>query len=435
MPRLEKIVQRHRTLPLSHLSRMNRRQFLQSSFAASLATALPTHAELGRRPRILLRNGWQSINIGDVGHQLGILELLEAHGIDAEVRLWPSNVENGAKELLQKTFPKLVIHKGGEKINQSFEECDFLLHGSGSGFVAQGDTTRWRKETGKPYGIIGISTAGLGKGAVETLNGASFVYFRDSVSLGVAKAAGCTCPIMEFGPDTAFGIVKLRDDASADAFMKEHGLEAGKFMCCIPRYRWTPHWTVKKGREFDAKKDARNQEKKEHDHAQLRESIIRITRETELKVLICCEDMTQVTLGKEMVYDPLPDDVKAKVVWRDRFWLTDEALSTFTKSAGLFGNEMHSPIMCIANGIPAVVCRWDEQTKKGFMWRDIGLDEWLFDMDNEKQVANIVPTVVAMAKDPASAKEKAAKAQAYVLQRQEAQMGALKSALKKAVPA
>ena len=88
------------------------------------------------------------------------------------------------------------------------------------------------------------------------------------------------------------------------------------------------------------------------------------------------------------------------------------------RSAGLFGSEMHSPIMCIGNGIPAIVCRFAEQTSKGFMWRDIGLGDWLFDLDQEADVARIVPAVLALAKDPAAAKAKAAKAREFVQQRQ-----------------
>ncbi len=187
---------------------------------------------------------------------------------------------------------------------------------------------------------------------------------------------------MEFGPDTAFGVVTLRNDEAATAFLREHSLEEGKFLCCIPRYRWTPFWTIHKERAADPVKLARNHEMKEHDHAPLRDAIIAVTRETGMKVLVTCEDQTQIQLGKEMLVDPLPADVKKKVVWRDRYWLTDEALSTYVRSAGLFGNEMHSPIMCISSGIPAVVCRFDEQTNKGFMWHDIGLNDWLFTLDN-----------------------------------------------------
>jgi hypothetical protein len=121
--------------------------------------------------------------------------------------------------------------------------------------------------------------------------------------------------------------------------------------------------------------------------------------------------------------------VKKKVVWRDRYWLTDEALSTYVRSAGLFGNEMHSPIMCISSGIPAVVCRFDEQTNKGFMWRDIGLNDWLFTLDNPEEVAPIAPTVLAIAKDPAAAKAKALKAREVVHQRHARMMAVLTKSL------
>ena len=77
--------------------------------------------------------------------------------------------------------------------------------------------------------------------------------------------------------------------------------------------------------------------------------------------------MTQVEVGKEWIYDWLPAVVRKCVVWRDKFWLTDEALSVYVRSAGLFGLEMHSPIMAIGNGIPAIVGRFAEQTSKGFM--------------------------------------------------------------------
>jgi len=65
---------------------------------------------------------------------------------------------------------------------------------------------------------------------------------------------------------------------------------------------------------------------------------------------------------------------------------------------------MHSPIMCISSGIPRSFAI-HEQTHKGFMWRDIGLNEWLF--------TSTAPTKsparangAAIAKDPATARAK-----------------------------
>ena len=133
-------------------------------------------------------------------------------------------------------------------------------------------------------------------------------------------------------------------------------------------------------------------------------------------------------VGKELLYDPLPADVKPRAVWRPNYWLTGEALSTYVRSAGLFGNEMHSPIMCVGNGIPAIVCRWAEQTTKGFMWRDIGLGDWLFDFDKEEDRAKLVPAVLAMAKDPAAAKARADKAREFVEKRQRETMAVVRTA-------
>ncbi len=403
---------------------MNRRAFLEASFISALATALP--AQNGRAPRLLLRSSWQTVNIGDIGHTPGVLALLEKHLPHVEVRLWPSKVNNGVEEMLRKRFPKVQLVLKPEEVRKTLQECDFLLHGSGPSLVAEKDVIKWASVTNKPYGVYGITYGGSSpkdatdggvSKTIATLSAAKFAYFRDSVSLETAKKHGCTCPIMEFSPDGAFA-VDLADDAKALAFMKEHQLEEGKFVCCIPRLRSTPYWLIpEKKTAVDKKKQERNDAMKEQDCLPLREAIIRIVRETDLKVLLCPEDQTQMAVGKEMLLDKLPEDVKPRVVWRSNFWLTDEALSTYRRSAGLFGHEMHSPIMCIGNGIPAIVCRWAEQTSKGFMWRDIGLGNWLFDFDNEEDRKRLPEVALAMAKDPEGSKANAAKGREFVQKR------------------
>ena len=117
------------------------------------------------------------------------------------------------------------------------------------------------------------------------------------------------------------------------------------------------------------------------------------------------------------------------MVWREKFWLTDEALSTYVRSAGLFGSEMHSPIMAVGNGVPAIVCRFKEQTSKGFMWRDIGLGDWLFDLDQPADHERIVPAVLDMATNREAALARVAKAKAFVEKRQRETMAELQSRL------
>lgn len=409
--------------------------------AASL-TGLFAAADGSKPKRILLRSSWQTVNIGDIAHTPGVLHILEQHLPEAEIWLWPSKLDNGVDELLMNRFPKLVIVEGAEKLKEAFDTCEFLLHGSGPSLVAERDVIRWAGETGKPYGIYGITLPPKSSASttatpaerlaktVEVLSAARFVYFRDSLSLAFAKELGCASPVMEFGPDGAFA-TDLTDEEKAENFLADLGLERGKFLCCIPRLRYTPYWVIpEKKAAFDEVKHARNEAMKEHDHAQLRQAILDIVAETDLKVLVCPEDRTQMAVGKELLYDPMPEEIRgSRVVWRPDYWLTGEAISVYTRSAGLFGNEMHSPIMCIGHGIPAIVCRWAEQTTKGRMWADIGLGDWLFDLDDEAQVAKVAPTVLAMAKDPVGSKAKAATARAFVEKRQRETMAQLRKEL------
>jgi polysaccharide pyruvyl transferase WcaK-like protein len=389
---------------------MDRRQFLQ---VGALAAMRPRMKRRVRAPRIVLRSGWQTVNIGDVGHTPGVLRLLETYLPDAEVRLWPSDIGDGAEALLRRRFPKVGIVKSEAGIKQAMAECDFLLHGSGASLVAAQSVEQWRRETGKPYGIYGITVGDLKEKTVELLSGARFVFFRDSVSLSHAKQSGVEAPVVGFAPDGAFA-VDVRDDATAESFLKSNGLEPGEFLCCIGRLRFTPYWLIKANRPFVEQSHVRNAEMKEHDHIPLREAITAVVRETDRKVLICPEDASQMAVGKEMILDKLPEDVRARVVWRQTFWKLDEAISTYARSAGLFGNEMHSPIMCIGQGVPAVVCRFSEQTSKGLMWRDLGLGDWLFNLDDPADLPRIPRTVLSIAADPAAARARAAQARARV---------------------
>ena len=387
-------------------------------------TSMPfTNKDLPRH--ILLRSGWQVENIGDIAHTPAMLALIEKYIPNTKVTFWPfyDYLPDNEVAMLNKRFPALQIVQGkldvegkasNPELGAAIASADLLLHNSGPATIAWADLANFKKMTGKPFGIFGVSYGLYGTPETATLSDAAFVYFRDSVSLQKAKEAGVAAAVTGLSPDAAFAIDVL-DDTKAAKFLKENGLADKKFLCCIPKHRSTPVWLhTHKNRPFDAAKNARNEAMKEHDHQPMREAIIQIARTTELKILICHEDETQMPIGKEWILDKLPQDVKPKVVWLNRPWLTDEAVSIYKRSAGLFSNEMHSPIMCIAHGIPAIVCRWEEQSSKGIMWKDIGLSDWLFDFDNEEEIKGFVPAVMEMAKNPKLANTKAAAAKKLV---------------------
>lgn len=383
--------------------------------------------------KILLRSSWQTINIGDIAHTPGICTLIEKYIPEANVVLWAGDVRDGVKEMLLKRFPNLEIIENNDpsSLAKAFMECDFFLHGSGPWLVMADDVNRWIKETGKPFGVYGITLPEerVTPFVVDILNKSSFVFFRDTPSLEVARKKGVKAKVMGFAPDAAFA-VDLRNDSAALEFMKENNLEEGKYVCVIPKYRKTPNWLIKKKKaHYDRKIDELNQSMKEHDIKPYRDAIIKIVESSDMKVLICPEDVTQVALGKEMLYDPLPEDIKKNVVWRDRFWLTDEALSVYVRSAGLFGLEQHSPIMCIANGVPAFVGRFKEQTSKGYMWHDIGLGDWMFDSDVESDMKRLIPCVMQMIQNNEECRKKASLAKDFVETKQKETMGVLRCCL------
>ncbi|HEX8912988.1 MAG TPA: polysaccharide pyruvyl transferase family protein [Humisphaera sp.] len=426
--------------------RTSRRSFLAALSAAVAAATVATAARplLGadvpkKKPHILLKSGWQTVNIGDIGHTPGMLQLLADLLPQADVTLWPNSIKgDGVPEFYKRHFPSLRIAEGAD-VKRAFAECDFLLHGSGPSLVAAKSVVQWRKETSKPWGVLGITlqAAQLKDAEVrEAFDAARFAYFRDSISLKVAQDAGLKCPVMEYAPDAAFS-VKTKDDARATALLKQHGLEDGKFLCVIPRLRNSPYWVMKKHEPKDAPtaaedkaKHAENERLKEHDHAMVRDALVAFLRKNVgMKVFLVPEDASHVWVGKEMFLDKLPDDVKPRVAWKDGYWLTDEAVAVYSRAFGLLSMDMHSPIMAIGNGVPAIVCRFKQQTSKGQMWADIGLKEWLFDLDVEQDGTRITEAVLAMAADPAAARAKAAKALAYVHERQRAAVGVLGKSL------
>jgi polysaccharide pyruvyl transferase WcaK-like protein len=420
---------------------LTRRNFGKSLLALSATPyARYVHSQTAARPHILLRSSWQVVNIGDIAHTPGVLALIERHIPEAEVRLWASgDLSDEVIEMEHRRFPQLRIVKGtiqpdGRASNPELQETidwsDFLLHGSGPSLVAAKDVAAYEAHTHKPFGVYGITHGSFLSGDDRELLGkAEFVYFRDSVSLEFARSEGISAPILGFAPDGAFAC-DLRDEIRAEKFLAANGLEDHQFLCCLSRLRYTPYWTIPgKNRKFDADRHARNESMKEQDHLPIRDAIVEIARQTQLKVLLCPEDMTQMSVGKELLYDRLPSDVKSRVVWRENFWLTDEALSVYVRSAGLFGSEMHSPIMAVGNGVPAIVCRFEEQTSKGFMWRDIGLGDWLFDLDNPQDRSHVSETVLSLAQNPEQALTKTAGAQKYVRQCQTETMGQLRKSL------
>jgi polysaccharide pyruvyl transferase WcaK-like protein len=382
---------------------------------------------------ILLRSSWQSVNIGDIGHTPGLLEILKRNVSDAKITLWPCHMDCNVESILKAAFPRLLIVRGQigpggrpdtPELQRVFEEADFFLHGSGPSVVMAPDLAVWHLLTGKPYGIYGVTIEDINDELKEILSGADFIFCRDTHSLRNIRQAGISCPCMDFGPDATFAFTLL-NEKKAEKFLAEHDLKDKEFICAIPRLRYSPYYKIHQTvpTPEDLRREAVSDRFKDRDMSKLREALIAFVRKTSLKVLTCPEMIYEMALAKEELIDPMPDDVKPYVVWREQYWNPDEAASVYVRSLALVSMELHSPIMAVAQGIPSIYLRVPTDTIKGQMWRDIGLPEWILEME-ESASEDIYNTLISIQQNYPVACKKVVDSMTYV-QKLQAQTSAV----------
>jgi len=376
---------------------MKRSEFIKHSGVLSAGFFLApfiANATLKSKPTILIVSGWQDVNIGDIGHTPGLLHIIETFIPKATVILWKRSNSEEVKNLLNNNFPKVKIIYGSVNKNkdvdnpeviEAFKKADVMIHGSGPSLVGADNLASWMKHTTKPFGVFGTTLEKPGKYHQEILQKASFIYTRETKSIEDLKKVNIVGNHIQFAPDATF-FIHIHNDEKAGNFLKLNGLEDKKFICAIPRLRYTPYHKFNPNNNgWNAERiklvEETNEKYKETDHAKLREAMIAWVRETGNKVLVCPEMTYQVDIMDELLINPLPNDVKPFIVKRG-YWLPDEAASIYAKCHTVLSFECHSPIIAAANGTPCFYLRQPEDTIKGQMYYDLGFDKWTFEIDN-----------------------------------------------------
>ena len=419
---------------------LDRRTFLSMPLAANAPAATK------KQPVLMLRSGWQSVNIGDIAHTPGVLTLIEKHIPEAQVILWPGEIERGAEPMLQRRFPRLKIVRGNvaadgkpdsPELTAAFQAADFLLHGSGPSVVAAAQFRAWRAVTGKPYGFFGVTitanseaaSAAIDAPLKSLIDGSRFLFTRETASLTNLNKAGMTGPQFRFVPDGTFSF-DITDNAGAGAFMREQKLKT-PFIAVIPRLRYTPYHKFRKttnSPEEITRREAMNEKHGEADHAKLRQVITAWVRQTGGQAVLCPEMTYELDIIDPLLYDPLPADVKPRVVRRKNYWLPDEAASLYRQAAAVISFECHSPIIAAAQGTPCLYVHQPEDGIKGQMWSDVGLGDWYFQVETVSG-DELAKTVLGIRADRDTARRKVARAVAQAQQLQAEGMRAVRSAL------
>ncbi|MDO8951676.1 MAG: polysaccharide pyruvyl transferase family protein [Draconibacterium sp.] len=386
-------------------NQISRRNWLKQAGTLTAGTVLfniVTACAKKTNPTILLVSGWQDVNIGDIAHTPGLLHVLETFMPESKIILWKRSSGEEVKKLLNKNFPKVNILYGGvnaekdaenPEILKAFEEADLMIHGSGPLLVGADNLACWMKHTTKPFGVFGTTLQNPNEYHTGILKNSSFIFTRETISIEHLRKVGIEGSHVQFAPDATF-FLNIRNDEKGFQFLNEIGLEDRKFICAIPRLRYTPYhqfnpnrngWSDEKIKQVEET----NLKWKETDHAKLREAMIAWVRETGNKVLVCPEMTYQVGIMDELLINPLPEDVKPFVLKRG-YWLPDEAASIYSKAHTVLSFECHSPIIAAANGTPMFYLRQPEDTIKGQMYYDLGFDNWTFEIEqtDEKQITD-----------------------------------------------
>ncbi|WP_164851406.1 polysaccharide pyruvyl transferase family protein [Larkinella soli] len=412
------------------------------------------HSPSAAKPTILLRSSWNDHNIGDQGHTPGTLRLLQRYVPEAEILLWHQDPRPETEKVITKNFPNVTIVRGafsdgakpfGGELKDAFDRANLYIVNSGMVFNYGLFGYDWPSsmvsltpfyyclDRGLPFGLYGQSFDKFAHPAMpvyrDVLSRAAFIYTREDESRKFLNENRFTPGVLEFGPDGCFGI-DVRDEERGLAYLKKTGLEDGKFLAIVIRTNTKHVYDTGKGSLLNpAQATPEQQEQDRVRMGYVRDLITTWVRETGLKVLLAPEVSKEVAQNKEKVYDQLPADVQSKVVWRDTYWNCDEAMSVYARAHSMFGIEPHSLIMGLALGVPVVHARSLLHGRKGWMFRDIGLPEWLFDIDKASS-AEITKAVMDIHQDYPAAKAKVKKAMQFVADRQKATMQVVRNTVK-----
>lgn len=303
--------------------------------------------------------------------------------------------ESMANDILDRYSMELVeeLRRKNPAAVAAFDNAGFVYYNSGTtfNFGRLGVKNVWAytlplamslivaRRLGIPYGIGSQSFDAL-EWPMDLLYkklfaDAKFVYCRDTDSLNYLSQRGLLNKFSGYRPDTTF-FFNVFDESWADEFMGHNNLQTDKFMSVLLRI------SDAKPMFNDPTGGAVSEERKLEQMRKMKILVEEWIKRTGCKVLICHETSHTLEVARKYLYDILSEDAKANCVYMDSFWNSEQAFSVFKRSRIVASMEMHSIIMAINVGTPVIHNPYDECGRKKYMVKDIGLEDYLIDIDS-----------------------------------------------------
>lgn len=408
--------------------------------------------------RILVHSGWNRYNFGDVAHTPGLLSLLQRHIPEAEICLWMASYPEWLSGYIGARFPDVRCISGrlggshgatDASVEQAFDEADLFIYNSGPVFnygheLMPGGPVRtegWRgfdwnatmapaaklyyaRSKGVPFGLFGQSFIHIAPPAdvvlPDILSQAAFVTTRETDSLRYLRSLGVQAPDMDFVPDAAWAF-DLQDDEVVVPWLRRLGLQDDQFLALTTRYP-----PIGVDEQFD----------KEKQLAFFRVLISDWVAETSLPVVLIPEMARSIKLNRELIYDPLPAELQQHVIiddslWtpEEAFWTPDQAQSVIARARCYVNVDHHGVLQGMGGaGTPCLHPRQPQAGRKAWVLRDVGLQDWLFDL-YEDDPAAVSAALLEIHRDPGSARERVRIAVSQVRHLHEQRMQAIRKLL------
>jgi polysaccharide pyruvyl transferase WcaK-like protein len=250
---------------------------------------------------------------------------------------------------------------------------------------------------GIPYGVGGQSFEALDWPSDlvfrPLFKDAQFVYCRDPDSLAYLAQRDLLAPRSGFRPDSTFFFQGF-DEPWLEAYLREHALTPKQFITL----------TIRSARSQPGPlADTISQERQDEHMERIRTFVTEWVERTGVPVVLCPEVRYEIPLMHDNVFLRLAPEVQKKCVWMDQFWTTEQAYSLYRQAEMVVSMEMHSVIMALSLGTPVLMPQFAENGRKVWMLEELGLRDWIFDIDEPADSPRLLETALKIHRHPAQA--------------------------------
>lgn len=284
---------------------------------------------------------------------------------------------------LQKTRPKTAL---------AIADAGFVIYNSSTSlsYGRLGSRKLWKailpmmmpmliaRALGIPYGFSPLSFEALDWPIPliykKLFGEARFLYCRDSDSLLYLQQHGLLNRHSGVRPDNCLHFTGY-DDLWAEQFMNDHALQHKGFIGLMLRI------ADPRPDSGDPLSSAVSSQRFNNQMEKNKQFVEQWIVKTGMKVLICHETIASIQSTREHLWDQLSDETRRHCIYVDHIWSPEQARSIYKRMRMLVSMELHSAILALSAGTPIMHHPLQESGRKREMLVDIGLEDWLFDID------------------------------------------------------